>query len=45
MIKPAENDNEIIDCFHTLKQLRPELVEDSFVSLILSLRRKNPLTA
>jgi GNAT superfamily N-acetyltransferase len=39
MIKLAETDNEINDCFHTLKQLRPELAEDSFVSLIRELMR------
>jgi len=40
MIKLAKNDNEITDCFHTLKQLRPELSEDSFVSLVRELMRE-----
>lgn len=37
MIKLAENNNEITDCFHTMKQLRPELEKDSFVSLVREL--------
>lgn len=37
MIKPAQNDNEIADCFHTMKELRTELVEDAFVPLVREL--------
>jgi GNAT superfamily N-acetyltransferase len=39
MIKLAQNDNEIADCFHVMKQLRTELAEASFVSLVRELMR------
>jgi GNAT superfamily N-acetyltransferase len=37
MLKLAQNDNEIADCFQVMKQLRTELVDDSFVPLIREL--------
>lgn len=37
MIKLAQNDNEIADCFQVMKQLRTELVEASFVPLVREL--------
>jgi GNAT superfamily N-acetyltransferase len=37
LIKPAQNDNEITDCFQVMKQLRTELVEASFVPLVREL--------
>ncbi|HEY8095541.1 MAG TPA: hypothetical protein VIE65_05535 [Methylobacter sp.] len=33
MIKLAQNDNEIADGFHVIKQLRTELVEAAFVGI------------
>jgi len=37
MIKPAQNDNEIADCFQVMKQLRTGLVETAFVPLVREL--------
>lgn len=37
MIKLAQNDNEIADCFQTMKELRTELVEATFVALVREL--------
>lgn len=37
MIKLAQNDNEIADCFQVMSQLRTELVEISFVPLVREL--------
>lgn len=37
LIKLAQNDNEIADCFQVMKQLRTELVEPSFVPLVREL--------
>ena len=37
MIKLAQNDNEIADCFQVMKQLRTELVEAAFVPLVREL--------
>ncbi len=37
LIKLAQNDNEIADCFQVMKQLRTELVETSFVPLVREL--------
>ncbi|EGW22809.1 GCN5-related N-acetyltransferase [Methylobacter tundripaludum SV96] len=37
LIKLAQNDNEIADCFHVMKQLRTELEEASFVPLVREL--------
>lgn len=37
MIKLAQNDNEIADCFQVMKQLRTELVKTAFVPLVREL--------
>ncbi len=37
MIKIAETDNEIADCFPTMQELRPELVKTAFVPLVREL--------
>jgi len=37
MIKLAQNDNEIADCFQVMKQLRTELQKASFVPLVREL--------
>jgi len=37
LIKLAQNDNEIADCFQVMKQLRTELAETSFVPLVREL--------
>lgn len=41
LIKLAQDDYEIADCFQTMKQLRTELVEASFVPLVRELMRDN----
>lgn len=37
MIKIAENDQEIADCFQTMKALRPDLAQADFVPLVREL--------
>jgi hypothetical protein len=44
LIKLAQNDNEIADCFHVMKQLRTELEEASFVPLVRELMRAKEIT-
>jgi GNAT superfamily N-acetyltransferase len=40
MIKLAESNNEIADCFQVMKQLRPELTEKFFVPLVRELMQE-----
>jgi GNAT superfamily N-acetyltransferase len=44
-VQLAENDNQIADCFAAMKQLRPILVEEEFVTTVRIMMREGYLLA
>ncbi|MDC1435875.1 GNAT family N-acetyltransferase [Gammaproteobacteria bacterium] len=39
MPKIANSDSDILDCFHTMAELRPHLIKDSFLATVRSMEK------